>query len=102
MSFLKQPVTTINSYNIIGYTHIDLFYDQLEMNLCDSIFPRNVWAMRELFTGEFGILTDHCSTNIYHIHISKSKVLSPQVREILEECKKYNSENGIQIFIMFE
>jgi hypothetical protein len=99
---------TINSYNIICYENIDLFYDEIEINLfgnsSDSSerFIKNLDLIKEIFIGNIGILKFHDENTIYHIHLKKSKSLNLHVKQLIGECNEYNIENKIKIRIMFE
>lgn len=91
----KSLDMTINSYNIIGYSreNINLFYDQIEINLCGGLnsgFGRNLDALDDLFYGNFGILQQATPTNQFHIRILKSRILDDKLKQILEECGQHN------------
>ena len=93
---------TINFYHLIGYSreNIELFYDEVEINLCGGLnsgFGRNYDALFDLFCGNFGILRNATSTNRFHIHIRKSRLLEEVVKQYITE---YNEENKfIKIFL---
>jgi len=95
---MSHKFTTINFYHLIGYSHenIELFYDYIEINLCKG-FGRNLEALSDLFHGNCGLLKDATSTNLYHIHIQKSKLLDESIKQLLQQC---NEENKfIKIFL---
>lgn len=98
----KKPSTiTINLYNITAYSreNMELFYDQIEINLCGGLnsgFGRNLDALEDAFYGNFGILRQATPTNQCHIHIKKSRLLENDIRQIFEEC---NQRDGcIKVF----
>jgi hypothetical protein len=96
---------TINSYNIICYENINLFYDEIETNLFGNnaeTFIRDLDTIKEIFIGNIGILKFYDENTIYHIHLKKSKSLNLNVRQMIEECNEYNIESKIKIVIMFE
>jgi hypothetical protein len=99
---MSYKCTTINSYHIVGYSqeNIELFYDEVEINLCirlNSGFGRNLDSLSDLFRGNCGILQDSTTTNRFHIHIKKSKLLDESIKQLLEQC---NQENKfIKIFL---
>jgi len=97
-NYKSEQNITINSYHLIGYGN-ELFYDEVEMNLCNNLnckFERHLGSLYEIFRGEFGILKDANENNIFHIHIIKSKTLDLRMRQLMEEC---NDENKyIKIF----
>lgn len=98
MSYNNRRFTTINSYHLVGYSceNIELFYDDVEINLCIK-FGRNLEALSDLFHGNYGVLKDASSTNLYHIHIKKSKLLDESIKQLLKQC---NEENKfIKIFL---
>lgn len=99
MSYRNRQFTIINSYHLRGYSYenIELFYDDVEINLCKR-FGRNLEALSDLFHGNCGILNDATSTNLYHIHILKSKLLDESIKQLLQQC---NEENKF-IKIFFE
>lgn len=98
MSYKNRSCTTINSYHLIGYSceNIELFYDEIEINLC-TLFGRNLDALCYLFTGNCGILKEATTTNRFHIHIKKSKLLEENVKQLFEQCNKENK--FIKIFL---
>ena len=99
---MSYKCTTINSYHIVGYSqeNIELFYDEVEINLCirlNSGFGRNLDSLSDLFRGNCSILQDATTTNRFHIHIKKSKLLDESIKQLLEQC---NQENKfIKIFL---
>lgn len=98
MSYKNRSCTTINSYHLIGYSceNIELFYDEIEINLCTR-FGRNYDALFNLFCGNCGILRNSNSTNHFHIHIRKSRLLDESIKQLFEQC---NEENKfIKIFL---
>lgn len=99
MSYKNRQFTTINSYHLVGYSYdnIELFYDEIEINLCTK-FGRNLEALSDVFHGNCGVLKEATSTNLFHIHIKKSKLLDEHIKQLLEEC---NQENKF-IKIFFE
>ena len=96
---MSYKFTTINSYHLICYSYknIELFYDEVEINLCKG-FGRNLEALSDLFYGNCGVLKEATSTNLFHIHIEKSKLLDESIKQLLEQC---NQENKF-IKIFFE
>lgn len=95
---MSHKCTTINSYHLISYSYenIELFYNEVEINLCVG-FGRNLDALIDLFHGNCGILQDATTTNRFHIHIKKSKLLDESIKQLLEQC---NQENKfIKIFL---
>lgn len=99
---MAHKCITINSYHLIGYSrqNINLFYDQIEINLCGGLnsgFGRNYDSLFNLFCGNFGILRDASPINHFHIHIIKSKLLEKGIKEWIKAC---NEENEfIKIFL---
>lgn len=99
---MSYKCITINSYHLLGYSreNIELFYDEVEINLCGGLnsgFGRNYDALFDLFCGNFGILRNATSTNWFHIHIRKSRLLEEVVKQYITE---YNEENKfIKIFL---
>ena len=99
---MSYKCITINSYHLLGYSqeNIELFYDEVEINLCgglNSKFGRNYDALFDLFSGNFGILRNASLTNQFHIHIRKSRLLEEVVKQYINEC---NEENKfIKIFL---
>jgi hypothetical protein len=99
---MSHKCITINSYHLLGYSreNIELFYDEVEINLCgglNSRFGRNYDALFDLFSGNFGILRNASSTNRFHIHIRKSRLLEECVKQYITE---FNEENKfIKIFL---
>lgn len=99
---MSHKCITINSYHLLGYSskNIELFYDEVEINLCGGLnsgFGRNYDALFDLFCGNFGILRNASLTNRFHIHIRKSRLLEECVKQYITEC---NEENKfIKIFL---
>lgn len=88
---MAQNITT-NSYHLVGYGN-ELFYDEVETNLCGGLnfkFERNLDSLYSIFRGEFGVLSRASKTNIFHIHIIKSKLLDRRMRELMEQCNEEN------------
>lgn len=96
---MSYKFITINFYHLTCYSYenIELFYDDIEINLCKG-FGRNLEALSNLFHGNCGVLKDSTSTNLYHIHIQKSKLLDESIKQLLKQC---NEENKF-IKIFFE
>lgn len=95
---MSYKFITIYSYHLICYSYknIELFYDEVEINLCKG-FGRNLEALSNLFNGNCGVLKNASSTNLYHIHIQKSKLLDESIKQLLQQC---NEENKfIKIFL---
>jgi hypothetical protein len=99
---MSYKCITINSYHLLGYSreNIELFYDEVEINLCGGLnsgFVRDYDSLFDLFCGNFGILRNATSTNRIHIHIRKSKLLEEVVKQYITECNKENK--FIKIFL---
>ena len=95
---MSYKFITINLYHLTCYSYenIELFYDDIEINLCKG-FGRNLEALSNLFHGNCGVLKDATTTNRFHIHIKKSKLLDESIKQLLEQC---NQENKfIKIFL---
>jgi hypothetical protein len=88
---MSYKFITINLYHLTCYSYenIELFYDDIEINLCKG-FGRNLEALSNLFHGNCGVLKDATTTNRFHIHIKKSKLLGESIKQLLEQCNEEN------------